>query len=156
MSKTHHKSFPQWLVSVSTQCLILYMPSRAFSRVVIPEVVFKVCDSSTTAHQLHTITQFEVGFWLFIKILYYISFLQLLPLSSAPGSSSFISQVANNLQTEFSMETWNIYHAWSLWTESLKAIHPKLMKWSWTVTYKELSVALPLSTWPEKSQRLLL
>ena len=90
---------------------------------------------------------------------YYISFLRPPPSSSAPGSISFTPQVANDLRTELFTGTQDIYYAWLSSTESLDdtRVKPrKLMTWSQTVAYKEISIALPPSARPGQSWRLLL
>lgn len=90
---------------------------------------------------------------------YYISFLRPPPESSTPGSISFTPQVANDLRTELFPRTQDIYYAWLSSAESLEDTHVqsrKLMTWSQAVAYKEISVALPPTTRPGQSWRLLL
>ena len=94
-----------------------------------------------------------------LGMFYYISFLRPPPSSSAPGSVSFTPQVANDLRTELFPGTQDIYYAWSSSTDSIEdaQIKPrKLMTWSRTVAYKEISIALPPSARPGQFWRLLL
>jgi len=90
---------------------------------------------------------------------YYISFLRPPPSSSIPGSISFTPQIANDLRTEPFPGTQDIYYTWLSSTESfdIAQVKPrKLMTWSHTVAYKEISVGLPPNARPGQFWRLLL